>query len=274
MLSRRNSRLVDADLDRVENRSPLSPCQRKLPVRLERSAHFTATRNACAVCTPLGACLVFCGIERALPLLHGSQGCSTYIRRYLIEHYREPIDIASSNFSESSAVQGGAEIFRTALTNVIRQYAPALVGIATTCLSETIGDDVQLLPVRIPQGTRGSAAAGVGARVDAQLPGDHADGFHAAVRAVADALAEGGEPLEHVNVLPGMVSPADLRHLPTYWPTLVCAVSCCPITPTRSTVRPGRSTSACRLAEHPLRNCGFWVGRGRRSSSGPRSPRP
>lgn len=48
-------------------------------------SHCTAaTRNACKLCTPLGACLVFRGVRGAIPFLHGSQGCSTYIRRYQV----------------------------------------------------------------------------------------------------------------------------------------------------------------------------------------------
>nr|WP_319492220.1 nitrogenase component 1 [uncultured Desulfobacter sp.] len=38
---------------------------------------YTPTQNACKMCTPLGATLVFQGIEGCVPLLHGSQGCST-----------------------------------------------------------------------------------------------------------------------------------------------------------------------------------------------------
>ena len=76
-----------------------------------QSKHFTSTRNACKLCTPLGACLVFRGVEGCIPFLHGSQGCSTYIRRYLISHFREPIDIASSNFHEESAIFGGSNNF-------------------------------------------------------------------------------------------------------------------------------------------------------------------
>ena len=104
----------------------------------------TATRNACKLCAPLGASIAFRGIEGCVPLIHGSQGCSTYIRRYVISHFREPIDIASSNFDESSAIFGGGDNLKKALDNVTRQYRPAAIGIATTCLSETIGDDVRL----------------------------------------------------------------------------------------------------------------------------------
>ncbi len=72
---------------------------------------YVSTRNACKLCAPLGASLVFRGIEGAVPFLHGSQGCATYMRRYIISHFREPMDIAASGFSESSAIFGGEKIF-------------------------------------------------------------------------------------------------------------------------------------------------------------------
>ena len=87
-----------------------------------KSVNFTATRNACKLCTPLGAALAFEGIENSVPLLHGSQGCSTYIRRYMISHFKEPIDIASTNFSEETAVFGGGQNLKVALDNIIAQY--------------------------------------------------------------------------------------------------------------------------------------------------------
>jgi nitrogenase molybdenum-iron protein NifN len=39
------------------------------------------------------------------------------------------------------------------------------------------------------------------------------EGFHAAITAVVEQLAQGGEPTGAVNLLPGFVSPADIRHL-------------------------------------------------------------
>jgi nitrogenase molybdenum-iron protein NifN len=69
---------------------------------IDKDNSFASTRNACKLCTPLGACVAFKGIEGCVPLIHGSQGCATYIRRYMISHYREPVDIASSNFSEEN----------------------------------------------------------------------------------------------------------------------------------------------------------------------------
>ena len=66
------------------------------------------------------------GIAGALPFLHGSQGCATYMRRYLISHFREPMDIATSGFSEASTIFGGGANLRQGLGNVTSQYHPAL----------------------------------------------------------------------------------------------------------------------------------------------------
>ena len=171
-----------------------------------------AAQNTCKLCTPLGACLAFRGIRGAVPLVHGSQGCSTYMRRYLISHFREPIDIASSNFSEHSAIFGGGENLREGLRNVIRQYHPELIGVATTCLTETIGDDVK----RIIREFILNAQAGDPPIVPVSTPsytGTYVDGFHAAVREMVVALARRESVGTHINLFPGIVSPEDLRYL-------------------------------------------------------------
>jgi nitrogenase molybdenum-iron protein NifN len=172
---------------------------------------FVATRNACKLCAPLGACLAIRGVAGAVPFLHGSQGCATYIRRYLISHFREPVDIAVSGFSEATTVFGGRDNLYHGLNNVARQYHPELIGIATTCLPETIGEDVGFLlhefcatetaPFKLVHVSTPS------------FRGTHVDGFHGAVQALVDQLAEGGPVDGHINVFPGMVSPADLRYL-------------------------------------------------------------
>ncbi len=175
--------------------------------------HCTSTRNACKLCTPLGACLVFRGIEGTIPFLHGSQGCSTYIRRYLISHFREPIDIAASNFSEESAVFGGRKNLTSGIKNVIRQYQPKMIAIATTCLSETIGEDMNRM---VCEYLEENAVEGHPHLVNVSTPsysGTHVDGFRLAVRAVVERLAAQGPRTQRIALFPGMVSASDLRHL-------------------------------------------------------------
>lgn len=189
------------------------------------------TTNACKLCTPLGACLAFKGIEGTVPFLHGSQGCATYIRRYLISHFREPMDIAASNFAEHSAIFGGRQVLHDGLANVARQYQPALIGVATTCLSETIGENMPQLLLEYREKT--AATPGQPELVHVSTPsfkGTHADGFHAAVRALVESLTlppgpmparAPGSPISNLRsqirspavLFPGFVSAADLRHL-------------------------------------------------------------
>ena len=174
----------------------------------------TATQNAGKLCNPLGACLAFRGIENCVPFLHGSQGCATYIRRYLISHYKEPIDIASSNFNEETAVFGGSHNLQLGLKNVTEQYKPEVIGLATTCLSETIGDDVPMILRDYKKAFKNGTPMPI--MIHASTPsyqGSHIDGFHAAVRASVKTLAEKGARKNLINIFPNMISPADIRYI-------------------------------------------------------------
>lgn len=177
-----------------------------------KSEPYVSTTNACKLCKPLGACLAFRGVEGAVPFLHGSQGCATYMRRYIISHFREPMDIASSSLGEKQAVYGGGANLKQGLGNVMSKYGARLIGVATTCLTETIGDDVPGLVREFRQ----EADADSPEIVTVSTPsyaGTHMEGFHAAVKALVAQLAQPGEPTEAVNLFPGFVSPVDIRYL-------------------------------------------------------------
>ena len=60
--------------------------------------------NPCKMCMPMGAVSAFAGTKNCMSILHGSQGCATYIRRHMATHYNEPIDIASSSLTEHGTV--------------------------------------------------------------------------------------------------------------------------------------------------------------------------
>jgi len=178
---------------------------------------YVSTTNACKLCKPLGACLAVRGIEGAVPYLHGSQGCATYMRRYIISHFREPMDIASSSLGEKHAVYGGGPNLKLGIKNVLTKYRARLVGIATTCLTETIGDDV---PMIVSEFKREFAdllsQQGYPEIVTVSTPsysGTHMEGFHATVRAAVEQLARAEHKHQGVGVFPGFVSPADIRYL-------------------------------------------------------------
>jgi nitrogenase molybdenum-iron protein NifN len=150
---------------------------------------YTATTNACKLCKPLGASLAFRSIESCVPFLHGSQGCATYMRRYIISHFNEPIDIASSSLGEKQAIYGGGPNLKLGLKNVASKYAPKIIGVATTCLTETIGDNV---PMILAEYHKEFGTADTPLVVHVSTPsfsGTHMEGFNAAVKAVVEQLA-------------------------------------------------------------------------------------
>lgn len=174
---------------------------------------FAATTNACKLCTPLGAAMAFRGIDGCVPYLHGSQGCATYMRRYIISHFREPVDIASSSLDEKAAIHGGGPNLKKGLLNVMRKYGPSLIGVATTCLTETIGDDVPRLVREFREEFGDLPLPEIVTASTPSYVGTHADGWHAALRAVVEAVPQACAPHEGVTLLPGFLSPADHRWL-------------------------------------------------------------
>jgi nitrogenase molybdenum-iron protein NifN len=110
----------------------------------------------------------------------------------------------------------------------MNKYRPEVVGVATTCLTETIGDDADRL---VREFKAEFADLDLPEIVSVSTPaygGSHMEGFHAAVRAVVDQLAADPAPTAAVNLLPGFVSPADLRHLKDVFQDFGLAVTVMP----------------------------------------------
>ncbi len=175
--------------------------------------NYRSTKNPCRLCTPFGACMAFNGIAGCAPFIHGSQGCSTYIRRYLIGHFREPVDIACSNFSESNTIFGGLDNLTAGLDNVISQYNPKMIGICTTCLAETIGDDVSMFLNEYKKNRSDQIFTGTCTYIDGKL-----------LRLIYRRFSQSGafddrnsrektKSHEGINIFPPIISPEDLRYL-------------------------------------------------------------
>lgn len=173
-----------------------------------------ATVNPCSMCMPMGMVLAFRGIEGAMPFFHGSQGCSTYMRLYLAHHFREPIDIASSALSEKGAVYGGSANLKQGLKNVIHGYSPKVIGVATTCLAETIGDDVQSIIREFQQEEPSARDLPIISVSTPSYAGSHEQGYGEAIKSIVQALASDCRPNGRQNVIIGsVISPADVRYI-------------------------------------------------------------
>jgi len=180
---------------------------------MTKMINYISTTNACKLCKPLGASLAFRGIAGCVPFLHGSQGCATYMRRYIISHFNEPIDIASSSLGEKHAIYGGGPNFKAGLKNVTAKYHPEIIGVATTCLTETIGDDVPRLLQEYQAEFGGEDGPVVVTVSTPSYSGTHMEGFHAAVKATVEQLSTECDRHQSVNLFSGFISTADIRYL-------------------------------------------------------------
>lgn len=187
----------------------------------------SVVENPCHMCMPLGAILPFKGIENAMVIIHGSQGCATYMRRHIAEHYNEPIDAASSSISEKGAVYGGEANLKKGLDNVIRLYNPAIIGILTTCLAETIGEDIE----RISREYLKERQMEGFPLVPVPTPGygpSHSEGYFLALRKIIAMLARPTARHDKINVIVPNLSPADLREIKRIFSLMGAEFVLCP----------------------------------------------
>ncbi|NPA95958.1 MAG: nitrogenase molybdenum-iron protein subunit beta [Thermodesulfobacteria bacterium] len=170
--------------------------------------------NPAKTCQPIGAMYASLGIHNCLPHSHGSQGCCAYHRSHLTRHYKEPIMAATSSFTEGAAVFGGGANLRQALKTMFSVYKPDVVAVHTTCLSETIGDD---LPTLIKKAADDGIIPKGKTVIHANTPsyvGSHVTGFANMTAAMVKYLAEkNGHSGKLVSVIPGYVEPSDMREI-------------------------------------------------------------
>lgn len=171
------------------------------------------TINPAKTCQPIGAMYAALGIHGCLPHSHGSQGCCAYHRSALTRHYKEPVSASTSSFTEGASVFGGQANMLQAINNIFSVYDPDVIAVHTTCLSETIGDDLPQIKKKAE--TEGKIPAGKHV-ISASTPsysGSHVTGFSNMVKAMADMAESTGKKNGKVNIIPGWVEPADMEEI-------------------------------------------------------------
>jgi nitrogenase molybdenum-iron protein beta chain len=167
--------------------------------------------NPAKTCQPIGAMYAALGIHKCLPHSHGSQGCCSFHRMHLTRHFRDPVMASTSSFTEGSSVFGGAANLKASIKNVFAIYNPDVIAVHTTCLTETIGDDIPTIikSSEVPDGK---------IVIHANTPsyqGSHITGFSNMVKGMVSYLAESTLPVkkEQLNIIPGFVNPGDMREI-------------------------------------------------------------
>ncbi|MCP3392435.1 nitrogenase iron-molybdenum cofactor biosynthesis protein NifN [Bradyrhizobium sp. CCGB12] len=110
-------------------------------------AVVTTSKKACAVnplkmSQPIGGAFAFMGLREAMPLLHGSQGCTSFGLTLFVRHFKEAVPLQTTAMTEVTTVLGGYENLEQAILNIFLRAKPKIIGICSTGVTETNGDDV------------------------------------------------------------------------------------------------------------------------------------
>ncbi|NMG17925.1 nitrogenase iron-molybdenum cofactor biosynthesis protein NifN [Brasilonema bromeliae] len=98
--------------------------------------------NSFKLSQPLGAALALLGLKGMIPLFHGSQGCTAFAKSMLVKHFCESIPLSTTAMTEVSTILGGEENVEQAIVTLAERSKPEIIGLCTTALTETRGDDM------------------------------------------------------------------------------------------------------------------------------------
>ncbi len=170
--------------------------------------------NPAKTCQPIGAMYASLGVHGCFPHSHGSQGCCAYHRSSLTRHYKDPIMAGTSSFTEGASVFGGQANLLQAINNIFTVYNPDLIAVHTTCLSETIGDDIPQIVGKAEAEGKIPAGKMVIHTNTPSYVGSHVTGFANMTKSLVSYLAENtGYKTKNINILPGWVEPSDMREI-------------------------------------------------------------
>ncbi|ELS00725.1 nitrogenase molybdenum-iron cofactor biosynthesis protein NifN [Xenococcus sp. PCC 7305] len=187
----------------------------------------TITRNKKSVAVnplkqspPLGAALAFLGLKGIVPLFHGSQGCTAFAKVLLVRHFREAIPLATTAMTEVSTILGGEENIEQAILTLVEKAEPELLGLLTTGLTETRGDDMDGILKSIRKRHPELDYFPVIYVSTPDYKGALQDGFAAAVNSIVandygqPVGANDPSPLPQVTILAGsLLAPGDVEEI-------------------------------------------------------------
>ena len=121
---------------------------------------------------------------------------------------------ATSSFTEGASVFGGQSNLLQAINTIFTLYDPQIIAVHTTCLSETIGDDLpQIIGKANAEGKIPEGRFVLHASTPSYI-GSHVTGFASMTRAFVDYFAETtGKGSGKLAVFPGWVEPSDMAEL-------------------------------------------------------------
>src|SRR5260370_37041700 len=105
-------------------------------------AIVTVGKRACAVnplkmSQPIGGAFAFMGLRGSMPLLHGSQGCTSFGLTLFVRHFKEAVPLQPTAMNEVATVLRGYENVARPILNTHKRPNPQLPAICATARRRT-----------------------------------------------------------------------------------------------------------------------------------------
>jgi nitrogenase molybdenum-iron protein NifN len=177
------------------------------------------TVNPLRLSQPLGAALAFMGLRNCMPLLHGSQGCTSFGLVLFVRHFREQIPLQTTAMSEIATVLGGFDNVEQAIVNIVGRTKPDVIGICSTGVTEIKGDDLDGYIKMVRANHPEFASVALVPISTPDFKGAFEDGFAGTVAKIVEVLVEAPAPgtsrdPARINVLAGShLTPGDIDEL-------------------------------------------------------------
>lgn len=173
-------------------------------------------------CQPAGAQYAGIGIKDCIPLVHGGQGCTMFVRLLFAQHFKENFDIASTSLHEDSAVFGGHKRIVDGVLTLVRRYPELrVIPVITTCSTEVIGDDVEGNITKVKATLKEEFPDRKLHVVPVHTPSfksSQVGGYSECVQSIIKTIAICKvAPHGKLNVFPGWVNPGDVTLLKHYF---------------------------------------------------------
>ncbi|WP_096602693.1 nitrogenase iron-molybdenum cofactor biosynthesis protein NifN [Calothrix sp. NIES-2100] len=139
---------------------------------------------------PVGATLAFLGLQGIMPMLHGSPGCSAFTKVVLTKHLGKVIPLSSTAMTEVSTILGGEDKIEKAIAKLVQLSQPQMIGLCTTGLTETRGDDMGRLLKEMRQRYPELSQVPIYLVSTPDFKGTLQDGFAAAVESIVKEIPQ------------------------------------------------------------------------------------
>lgn len=162
----------------------------------------------------IGSTTAALGFDQCIPVHHGSQGCTAFIKNIMTQHYREIVPMQTTAVYNISAIMGSYSETVDALYNVITKTGAKFVPVITTGLTQVRGDDLRIAVTEFRKKHKEFESVEIIPVEVSDLKDEAETGFISTLEAIIDSIEFTDDTGDYVLVIPNFsLTPGDVEEI-------------------------------------------------------------